>query len=535
MLVGRFLTISRTVKFYVIMLLDFVPALLARFGAPSRAQRLAVFSVLSAILFGMFSLTQRESGTPLSPEFFVSVISNPAHLSDEDKSRYYESFAALRRGDYAAARAAIVDISNRGLVSEVLARLYLKPDYVASKEELAAWLDANPDHPSAPQLSNIARARGVNAPRIEPEKPLKGEGYADHLGRTGMPDGWYRGLTLWREGSFADALTQFEAVAADTSNTRWHRAAGHYWAYRAANKLNENRTARHHLKDAASYETTFYGLLARQQLGSLNIDAQAPTVSNRVRHDPRAIRAALFAQLGYTDEAEEELRHLYSALDKSERKGIITLAHELNLANLQVRLAKLSELTDAEERFASYPMPQYVIDTEAARNPALLLAIARNESGFRESVSSSAGAVGLMQMLPSTAQTVERRVGREALQVASTSDMLEPIATRLSDPATSVRYSAEYLAILEKDPAVGNNLVRVLAAYNAGPGNVASWTSIARAIDDPLLYIEMIPYAETRNYVMQVMAQSWIYSALLGESPETLRALAGGSWPTFQG
>ena len=45
----------------------------------------------------------------------------------------------------------------------------------------------------------------------------------------------------------------------------------------------------------------------------------------------------------------------------------------------------------------------------------------------------------------------------------------------------------------------------------------------------------MIPYAETRNYVMQVMAQSWVYSALLGESPETLRALAGGSWPIFQG
>ncbi|MBX9726530.1 MAG: hypothetical protein K2X09_04620, partial [Rickettsiales bacterium] len=65
----------------------------------------------------------------------------------------------------------------------------------------------------------------------------------------------------------------------------------------------------------------------------------------------------------------------------------------------------------------------------------------------------------------------------------------------------------------------------------AGPGTVASWKAAAGNVSDPLLYVESIPYPETRNYVMQVAAQYWIYQRMMGETPTSLRALAKGEWP----
>jgi soluble lytic murein transglycosylase-like protein len=104
---------------------------------------------------------------------------------------------------------------------------------------------------------------------------------------------------------------------------------------------------------------------------------------------------------------------------------------------------------------------------------------------------------------------------------------------RLSDPAISARYGAEYLRILMREKAIGNDFIRLLVGYNAGPGTVASWQSATRNIRDPLLYIESIPYPETRNYVMQVSAQYWVYQLLMDEKPESLAALARGEWPSI--
>lgn len=505
------------------------------FGTTTRLQK-RVLIALIPFTFLIAAATMPSHGpSSLSPDFFVSLTDNPAHLLEEDMQAYKTAFGAMEAGDYQLMTDTIATLRNPRLVGYLQAQQYLSQNYQASNAQLTSWLAAYSDHPQAAQISRLAIARGLKVAAIEPEAPLKGNGYAEHLGRSTMPDSWYRGLSLWREKNYSDAAPLFTQIGENKNLSGWQRAAGYYWAYRASDKLNDRSGAKSSLKLAANFETTFYGLLAIQQMNGQGLEGTAPRVSSTLRNSPQAIRAVLFAQLGRTDEAESELRHLYSAVDAGERTGIITLAHELNLANLQVRLAGLSQLTPQEEIFASYPMPQYVIDAQAEQSPALLLAIARNESGFREVASSSAGAVGLMQMLPSTAHAVERRVGRDALQVASQGDTLGPIVERLSDPATSVRYSAQYLKILSQEAAVGNNLVRVLAAYNAGPGNVSSWSAMARNIDDPLLYIESIPYPETRNYVMQVLAHSWVYGSLLGDSQESLRAIAKGQWPAFAG
>lgn len=515
---------------------EFIGHALRRFA--SRAEhhliaKIMVVSLLCCVGIMTSALWPSEPSAPAPTSFLAEYRANPASLSDADVASYRSAFTAISHGTVQGIKETLATVENKRLVGYVLAQLYLSPNYTASSDELAEWVSLYSDHPQADKITRLALNRGASVPIIDQDAPLKGDGYAEHLGRSTMPDSWYRGLSLWREQNFKAAQPLFADIGNNKNLSSWQRAAGYYWAYRASDALHEDRLAHSHLQASSRFKTTFYGLLAIQQLGTRQAEAKAPHVTANLRNSPRALRASLLSQLGRNDEAEIELRYLYSAASKSERAGIITLAHELNFANLQVRLAGLSELSAEEEVFASYPLPQYVIDAQAEQPPSLMLAIARNESGFRDTASSGAGAVGLMQMLPSTASGIERRVGLDALRVASNGATLEPIAERLNDPATSVRYSAKYLEILSRQPAVGTNLVRILAAYNAGPGTVSNWQPMATKINDPLLYIESIPYPETRNYVMQVLAHSWVYAGLLGETPSSLKELSSGQWPTL--
>ncbi|MFM9889477.1 MAG: lytic transglycosylase domain-containing protein [Rickettsiales bacterium] len=468
-----------------------------------------------------------------APQASVAVAVNPAPANDPaqlaaaDTVQYRLIFAAQDAGDFAAADAHIAQLTNHALLGHVLAERYLDPRYHASAAQLDQWLDRYRDHPGAARIAKLANGRGLQLARSA--NALKGSGYIDHLGRSTMPDRWYEALSHWREADYDAAAPMFLAVADDASLSDWQRAAGYYWAYRASDRAGESRAAHRALAHAAEFPTTFYGLLANRAFGTPDLHASAPKVAENVRRNPHAQRAALLARLTKNDAAEAELRLLYAQVPDKLRPGIITLASELNLPNLQVRLARLPGLSASESLFAQYPMPGFMVDAQHAVDPSLLLAIARNESGFRADVGSSAGARGMMQMLPATARAVERKIGLASLQLASNESL--SVVERLADPETSVRYGAEYIKLLSAEPAIRGNLVRLLAGYNAGPGAVASWQRAAAQVDDPLLYIESIPYAETRNYVMQVMAQYWIYQVLRGEQPASLAAMAQGSWP----
>ena len=484
---------------------------------------------------GLFVCTMGWMALPSSPitaSAAYAVVANPAVLSDADLASYKTIFAAQKDGDIEAADLAMAQLNNDRLVGYVLAERYLNTKHAASKEELSAWLANYSDHPQMPQIAKLAASKGVSVAALEKEKPLKGDGYTDHIGRSTMPDSWYRGLALWREQNYSAALPLFVAIGNNEDGSDWQRSAGYYWAYRAASKVDQNDVAEKNLALATNFNTTFYGLLALQQTnGSFTMKAHAPSVSARLRNNPSAIRAGLLAQLDRGDDAEEEVRLLYSRLSVNDRAGLVTLAHEMDLPNLQVRLARIPQLSEAEAIYARYPVPEFMAEQKADLNPALILAIVRNESTFLEKAASGAGAVGFMQMLPSTAQSIERRIGRDVLSVASADNASLGMRERLRDPATSVRFGAEYVKILMGEPAVGRNLMRVLAAYNAGPGTVSGWNAASRQINDPLLYMESIPYPETHNYVMQVMAQYWIYQSLLGEKPTTLVQLSEGKWP----
>ena len=138
---------------------------------------------------------------------------------------------------------------------------------------------------------------------------------------------------------------------------------------------------------------------------------------------------------------------------------------------------------------------------ETRLDPYLLLAIARQESTFRPAIGSSAGALGVMQLMPSTA----------AWMVGVEDGIEAEHAADLTLPSNSLRLGAYYLRrMLDRS---GGNVAVALAAYNAGPGNVSKWERERRG-QDTETFIENIPFGETRNYVKRVLANYAAYRSL---------------------
>lgn len=499
-----------------------------------RLLRLALAGmVLCALCLGGYAL--RPAAVVPSETQQTIVERDPRYLSDMDRAIYSSLFKALRDGDQSSIDTLMSQLENQVLLGHVLATRYLRPGYHPTADELAIWLENYHDHPEAARIASLARRMGVDMamlPAVNTAKPLKGDGYVFHLGRSSMPDGWYRGLRLWKEGDYATAADAFAAVGDNSRLNQWQRSAGHYWAYRSLVMAGNTSAASAQLARASHYPLTFYGQLALAREGrSMPIRAEAPSVSYSLRYAPPVLRASAFSALGMSDAAELELRTLYSSLNDHQRAGLVALAAEMNLANLQLRLTKQADLSDGEALFGSYPTPATMISAvDDIVPPALVLAVARHESAFRDQAQSSAGAMGMMQMMPATAKAVLRHV---SLDVAQAGDSVLPLAERLSDEKLSAKLGATYLHMLTRESAIGTNLMKMLAGYNAGPGAVANWNRTARNINDPLLYLESIPYAETRNYVTQVMAHYWIYQNLMGQHPSSLQQLARGEWPSI--
>ena len=125
-----------------------------------------------------------------------------------------------------------------------------------------------------------------------------------------------------------------------------------------------------------------------------------------------------------------------------------------------------------------------------------------------------------MQIMPATASYV---TGDASLRGEG--------ARRLHDPAFSLEVGQRYILYLARHEQVGGDLVRVLAAYNNGPGNMAKWLPAVSHRTDPFLFIESIPVVETRGFVQRVLAYSWIYAQRLGLPSPSLDDMAAGRFP----
>jgi soluble lytic murein transglycosylase-like protein len=352
------------------------------------------------------------------------------------------------------------------------------------------------------------------------------------LCRTGTSDyaiqaEWVAGLAAWRMGEYDDAARHFADVAARSSDVEL-AAAGHYWAARADTAGGHPERVQGRLRAAARFGETFYGLLAQSALGMHSPPADMTTFTEadwRALSDVRNVHIAIaLSEIGETQLASDVIRYQARIGNPRDHERLIHLAARLNLTATQMYLAHNGPRGARFGPAERYPTPSWRPAHGWRVDEALAYAHALQESNFRPDVTSPAGARGLMQVLPGTSQWMAR-----ANAGAGGAD-----PSRLFDPATNLEYGQTFLEYLRDYSGTGGLLPKVIASYNAGPAPIAAWNTRYDQ-SDPLLYIESIPYWETRGYVPIILRNYWIYEDRGGDRSTSRRALVAGLWPRFPG
>ncbi|HTG63525.1 MAG TPA: lytic transglycosylase domain-containing protein [Sphingomicrobium sp.] len=383
---------------------------------------------------------------------------------------------------------------------------------------------------AAPTLSYEARAEAANrvawiyfvSGRDADARRVADSGRYGATGEWAAQAAWISGLASWRMNDCAAAYTGFNE-AARLGRLPEFSAAAFYWTARAAQACRRPKEVAPLLRAAARSQESFYGLLAREALG---MDKRLPKTApprdlSRIEALPNIRRAQELVALGRRADAEELLRHQAKIGSPADHRSLIRVADKMDLAGAQFWLAHFGQPGASADAADRYPIPNWTPYNGWRVDPALAYAHIIQESNFRAEAVSPAGAVGLMQVRPGTAGDTARSRGTAAsVSVAS-----------LQDPLVNLDYGQAFIELIRTNAATQGQLPKVIAAYNAGPVPVARWAYYDRG--DPLLWIESIPYWETRFYVPSVLRNMWVIQGLEGEETPTLTSLAQHKWPAF--
>jgi soluble lytic murein transglycosylase-like protein len=335
------------------------------------------------------------------------------------------------------------------------------------------------------------------------------------------------GLAAWRLSDCGNAAGAFERAAYHATNPEL-RAAAYYWASRAALRCRQPDRGTQLLTSAAGDDQTLYGMLAAEQLGR----TLPPRVARAdlSRDDWNAIGArenvriaCALAEIGRDELASEVLLHQGRIGEPSEYAALSRLARELGLAQTQLYMAHNAPRGASADPASHYPSPRWAPVNGWRVDPALAYAHTLQESNFRASAVSPADARGLMQITPITIREHAPRLAMNASQV----DIFEP--------RTNLAFGQQNLEMLRDSPATSGALPKIMAAYNAGLTPITRWNYEVRDQGDPLLYMESIPYWETRGYVAIVMRNYWMYERQADADSPSRVALAQNQWPAFPG
>jgi len=290
-----------------------------------------------------------------------------------------------------------------------------------------------------------------------------------------------------------------------------------YWLGRAAEAQRKTAEAEEYYSRAAQNYTTFYGQLAGEKLGRRLTLASDPEITpqDRSRFESReAVQATrLFYDIGQKDLFRTFALSLDDVLPSAQEEALLVdLTRGYGDQDTSMKVARAAATRGFILPQRAYPIrtPPLGMGTE----PSLVLGITRQESGFDPLVRSGVGARGMMQLMPSTAVIVARKMG-----VSYSPGMLD-------EPDYNMRLGSSYLGQLVGQ--FSGSYVMAIAGYNAGPGRPIQWSSFCGdprgGSTDPLDFIECIPFSETRNYVMRVMEGMQVYRAKLngGSAPITL-------------
>ena len=356
------------------------------------------------------------------------------------------------------------------------------------------------------------------------------------------------GVTRYRLGDFDQALTIFQRALILATNPG-DQAAAYLWIGKTQQAQNKPDAARASWGQAAQRDPTgYYSERANQLLNgqppfspdqnydlAYDLSAERPDAETWLRtkfsipastdldslgslaNDPLMIRADAYWQLGLYQESETALENLTNEINTDPADNFRILPHllDLGLYNLAITVSRqiltLANLDDASSltapiyfnhiRFGTYFRDQVVSAAQTENfHPLFLFSVIRQESLFEGFVQSSAGALGVMQIMPDTGKEI---AGQMSWPSGYTND-------DLYRPMINIRLGAHYLA--RQRDYFNNDIYATLAAYNGGPGYTQDWKKLAP--NDPDLFLEVIRFPETRLYIMQIFEFLQIYQQI---------------------
>lgn len=290
-----------------------------------------------------------------------------------------------------------------------------------------------------------------------------------------------------------------------------------YWKARALQQTGYTVAAAALFRSVAR-DRSFYAYLASDHISAPykyaheGIAAGNSEIS-RMETDPAMLRMRELQQLGRDVDLRREWRQQMQRLDEPAMQAAAVIFNAWGMLDRAIfTLAEADSWNDLEIRF---PLEHRERIEEYAHlrgiDPSWAFAILRQESAFMTDVKSTAGAHGLMQLMPATAKQVARKY-----------DMMKPVARDLGNPATNIALGTGYLGMMMEK--FGRNMTISTAAYNAGPGAVKKWLNHlpGSKLLPADIWVELIPYEETRKYVKYVMTYATIYDMRLGVEQMTI-------------
>jgi soluble lytic murein transglycosylase len=417
-------------------------------------------------------------------------------LSQADSQGLLMALAAARSGDGARVRAAMATIS----------------DPLAGRIALWALSDAAPDSLGEQETASLANLP-AGWPRADRRQIAAQRQALVHALDDEFATGW-TALTRFNNPKIAD---DHFARLQQMSQAPLTQSRALYWRGRAADAMGDGLAAQLFYSQAAEYPTTFYGQLAAAKTANpvmtLGHDPRITAADRAAFESLEPVRAArLLAQIGAKDTFETFINALSESLPTAAQEAmLVDLAGNLGGQTLSMRVVRNAARRGFILPDRGYPVRATPTSYDAPET-AFVLGIVRQESSFDPMAHSGAGARGMMQLMPATAQAVAGRLG------VGYGD--------LYDASYNMTVGSAFLGQLVNQ--FDGSYVMAAAAYNAGPGRPPQWAATCgdprSAGVDPVDFIECIPFDETRNYVMRVLEATQVYRARLhgGAAPITL-------------
>ncbi|SFC74090.1 soluble lytic murein transglycosylase [Cupriavidus sp. OV038] len=297
-----------------------------------------------------------------------------------------------------------------------------------------------------------------------------------------------------------------------------------YWYARALKADGRTADAQTQFQTIAG-QFNFYGQLATEELGNRITLPARTTVSDAeamaMRTRPGFVRAQKFYELNLRFEGNREWNWELRSMSDRELLAAAEYARKIELLDRTVNTA---DRTKAEHDFSlRFVMPYRDIMQRATDDVGLDMAWAygliRQESRFIMNARSSAGAHGLMQVMPATAKFVARKIG-----------MTDFSPSMMSDPNINILLGTSYMSMVLTD--LDSSWTLASAGYNAGPGRPKNWrSSLSRPVEGAI-FAETIPFTETRTYVKNVLSNATYYAALMSGRPQSLKDRLGTVAPS---